>query len=425
MDSSFDSDDLSTAFGTETLAEREMVPEGFDNAPNSRNSMPIELVSGRRFLKVDQTANLRAGSKVSKIWEHGFEYRSLDNGLRDKYWRCKYCKAKKLLKITEAGNTTTSHAIRHLKKKHPVSWSRGLDEEEDQEEDQEMDNTPSTTLSTPSNSSGNTIPQMFATIGAAAGQVARDGYRALVSAIDADKFRWMLIKWIVSMHIALSVVENKHFRELIITIAPALEKFVVHSGTTIRRWIRSEFEKQRLIIKKRLAKARSKIHISFDLWTAPNHRTFVGVVAHWLDEDLKKQEVLISLRRVIGVHTGENIASVMIPLLHEYGLNASKLGFFQADNLGTNDVAIRFICKEFGIPKPDSRRVRCLGHIINLAAKAFLFGTDVDSFEAITRSKMEKQDFEAVRKLWRTKGPFGKFHNTVLFIRKTPQRRDE
>jgi hypothetical protein len=47
---SFDGDDLSTALGTETLAGREMVPEGT-----------------------------------------GFEYRSLDNGLYDKYWRCKYC----------------------------------------------------------------------------------------------------------------------------------------------------------------------------------------------------------------------------------------------------------------------------------------------------------------------------------------------
>jgi hypothetical protein len=32
MANSFDSDDdLSTAFGPETLAERDMVPEGFDN----------------------------------------------------------------------------------------------------------------------------------------------------------------------------------------------------------------------------------------------------------------------------------------------------------------------------------------------------------------------------------------------------------
>jgi hypothetical protein len=29
------------------------------------------------------TDNLRAGSKVPEIWEHGFEYRSLDNRLYD------------------------------------------------------------------------------------------------------------------------------------------------------------------------------------------------------------------------------------------------------------------------------------------------------------------------------------------------------
>jgi hypothetical protein len=44
--------------------------------------MPKELVSGKGFLKMDQTAELHAGSKVSKT--------SLDNGLYDKYWRCKY-----------------------------------------------------------------------------------------------------------------------------------------------------------------------------------------------------------------------------------------------------------------------------------------------------------------------------------------------
>ena len=72
MDSPFDGDDFPTALGTETLARREMMLEGFDTVPNSRDSMPIELVGGRRFLKAD----LRVGSKVSKIWEHGFEYRS-------------------------------------------------------------------------------------------------------------------------------------------------------------------------------------------------------------------------------------------------------------------------------------------------------------------------------------------------------------
>jgi hypothetical protein len=53
MDSSFDDDDLSTALSTETLAKREIAPESLDNTPSSRDNMPVELIGGRRFLKID------------------------------------------------------------------------------------------------------------------------------------------------------------------------------------------------------------------------------------------------------------------------------------------------------------------------------------------------------------------------------------
>jgi hypothetical protein len=78
-------DDLSTAFGPEILAERDMVPEGFDNESRPNPSIPVEIWMNRRFLRVDQSANLRAGSVTSKIWDYGFKYRPLNNGLRDKY----------------------------------------------------------------------------------------------------------------------------------------------------------------------------------------------------------------------------------------------------------------------------------------------------------------------------------------------------
>jgi hypothetical protein len=90
------------------------------------------------------------------------------------------------------------------------------------------------------------------------------------------------------MHVALVMIESESFRELIHVIAPALDDFMVSSATTIRNWILKLFENQSLVIKAKLAKARSKVHISFDGWTAPNHRAFIGIVAHWLDEDLKK-----------------------------------------------------------------------------------------------------------------------------------------
>jgi hypothetical protein len=72
-------DDLSTALGTETLADRDMVPLGFENTPGSSvNTLPIEIFEHRKFLKVERSAALRSGQKVSKIWDHGIEYRALD-----------------------------------------------------------------------------------------------------------------------------------------------------------------------------------------------------------------------------------------------------------------------------------------------------------------------------------------------------------
>jgi hypothetical protein len=196
MDSSFNADkpddDLLTAFGTGILTERDTIPEGFANTPSSRTDIPIEVIGGGRYLRVDQSANLRANSATSKIWNHGFEYRSLDHGLRDKYWRYKYYN--KLLKVTGAGNINTSHAIRYLKKKHSISFGRDR-EEEDKEEDEEDDGKDNILPDgVPSIFASRTILDLFTSISAIISHAAREGFKALILVIDADKFRWMLIK---------------------------------------------------------------------------------------------------------------------------------------------------------------------------------------------------------------------------------------
>jgi hypothetical protein len=69
-------DDLSTALGTEPLADRDMVPPSFNNTPSSSaDTLPIEIFEHRRLLKVERSTALRSRQKVSKIWDHGIEYR--------------------------------------------------------------------------------------------------------------------------------------------------------------------------------------------------------------------------------------------------------------------------------------------------------------------------------------------------------------
>jgi len=93
-----------------------------------------------------------------------------------------------------------------------------------------------------------------------------------------------------------------------------------------------------------------------------------------------------------------------------------------------NDTTIEAVLKHFfpgwSVKKRTSRRLRCLGHVINLAAKAFLYGKEADAFEKDIESFKEKSDLLKELTLWRKRGPIGKLHNIVIFICRTPQRRE-
>src|SRR5438105_320061 len=95
------------------------------------------------------------------------------------------------------------------------------------------------------------------------------------------------------------------------------------------------------------------------------------------------------MKRVKGSYSGENIAEAIIPIIRDIGIKQSQLGYFIGDNASPNDIAIRAILAELypTLRDPNFRRVRCLEYIINLAAKAFLFGNNTDSFEEDSKTK--------------------------------------
>jgi hypothetical protein len=103
---------------------------------------------------------------------------------------------------------------------------------------------------------------------------------------------------------------------------------------------------------------------------------------------------------VKGAHSGENIAKAIIPIIKEM-INVKQLDYFVADNAIINDTVIRAILT-YLLPKLedlDFRRIRYLGHIINLATKAFLFGKDADAFEEESETKKKLLKLKTVRKL--------------------------
>ncbi|KAH7471726.1 hypothetical protein FOMA001_g13458 [Fusarium oxysporum f. sp. matthiolae] len=66
--------------------------------------------------------------------------------------------------------------------------------------------------------------------------------------------------------------------------------------------------------------------------------------------------------------------------------------------------------------------MRCFGHILNHVAQAFLHGDDAASFQLQSETYDMLERVEEDLEHWRAKGPVGKLHNIVKFIRASPQR---
>jgi hypothetical protein len=72
-----------------------------------------------------------------------------------------------------------------------------------------------------------------------------------------------------------------------------------------------------------------------------------------------------------------------------------------ADNVIINDTEIRaiFAYLLLRLEDPDFRRIRCLGYIINLAAKEFFFEKDADAFKEKSETKKKLLKLKTVREL--------------------------
>lgn len=197
------------------------------------------------------------------------------------------------------------------------------------------------------------------------------------------------------------------------------------SGSSIARELQRLFETKRNIIKAELRDALTAVHISFDLWTSPNRFAIVAVLAHFINRQGHQQSRLLALRRQFGTHSGENLAASLVHIIQEWEIEG-RVRSVISDNLAANDTCLYYMYKQLDpsmrLVDIKARRMRCYGHILNLVARAFLFSKDAESFEL-------ESDINCIRGLaeqdvdhWRAKGPIGKLHNMIKFIRSSPQR---
>jgi hypothetical protein len=169
------------------------------------------------------------------------------------------------------------------------------------------------------------------------------------------------------------------------------------------------------------------VHFSLDMWTSPNHRSYLAVVAHFISNGESKT-ALLGFRRVMGPHAGDNLAHYFWQVVENFDLTR-RIGYFTLDNASNNDSMLQSIASRLanvGIDfNPVERRIRCLGHVINLVVKSFLWGENAEAVEHdLDEAAAAPQEELAELRRWRQRGPLGKLYNCIRYVLRTPQRRD-
>lgn len=247
------------------------------------------------------------------------------------------------------------------------------------------------------------------------------------------------MRWIVSGSQSLRSATSPALRDLLSLDHSKIDALIPSSHATAHRYIVECYATSKVKVTKALAKARSSMSVSFDGWLADNQLDMLGVTAHYLDEQLRVKTVLLGLRPMYGAHSGVAIAEELLTVMREFKIS-DRVGYLVADNASNNDTVLREIAKEIDVD-PLRQRIRCGAHILNLVAKAILYGTDIDcvadaakfasrfdssgSGDALTNTgkTVRSRDESASLAAWRKGGALGRCHNLVYHVKGSARRR--
>jgi len=115
------------------------------------------------------------------------------------------------------------------------------------------------------------------------------------------------------------------------------------------------------------------------MWTSRNCLALNRVVAHYQSADGTARTLLLALLEHEGEHSGVKIAEGVAAILRAFQIS-DRIGYFVLDNASNNSTAIHELAEQFSFVA-DERRLRCMGHVVNLVAKQLLFGDEPELFK--------------------------------------------
>lgn len=391
--------------------ESALLPFDSDQISNLRPSDSVSQASNVASTSTtSSSSSKRKRTLRSDVWVYCREGREKDGELiQHKTGRYYYCK------LCSAAYTNSEAAWSHLKSAYGIL------------KPEEVSKRATTAANSP-------LKRSFAATALnMAAQKERVAQATMGNVISQERFNESLVRLIVMRNLPISAVEWPELEDLLKATNPAVDGQLLQSRGTLPKLIEKSFDTHRQILKTKLQRCPYKIHLAVDCWSSPNRKNLMAICAQFVDEG-KLQKALIALPELQS-HTGKETANAIIRTLNSYEI-FHLLGYVVSDNASGNDKMMRFVEESRGRAyEAEHYRIRCFGHILNLAAQAFLFAKDKSAVnEAIRQLKDSATDVDdnltahlrsAEAAGWRQMGALGKLHNIEVHFRASDARYNE
>jgi hypothetical protein len=208
----------------------------------------------------------------------------------------------------------------------------------------------------------------------------QEAQETLREAANPAAIHQALLRLIVHHDLPLNAIEWPELHTLVYTINHTANSCLWKSHSTVSQKIAATFAIKKMQLKNVLLQSKSLIHITTDTWHSPNFKELQAITASFVNADGRHCKALLDLCELPEGHAGAEVAPFILNVLENYEIK-ERLGYITADNHGANDTLCKALADQLVDWLPTERRLRCVGHIINIAVQAFFFAKNSEAIE--------------------------------------------
>ena len=163
---------------------------------------------------------------------------------------------------------------------------------------------------------------------------------------------YYLLMFIITASLPFRCVENEFFKKF----CRVLNKdFKLPDRKKLSDMASKYYVEKKTLLKLKLLKAKI-VNFTTDCWTSVQNFSYIGLTAHFLDENFKLSSVLLAVRHIIGGHLSKNMSENIAVLMDEFEVDR-KAKFITTDNVNSMVQMAKSLKLE---------RIPCIAHILHL-----------------------------------------------------------